>query len=799
MPVCLRATVPCDSHLTNGSQRVIPRKRDAKTSVSRNYELLQSIGEKLESPQHMLRIAPSGNYRPSLADQIPAAQTGNFEWLRAFVALQRHWRSSAAFAAFVSVTVTLAVFTQRPVYEPAGTVEIDPAISELGLPNTGGSGSSDAEYLETQAKNLGSDEMLIAVIRRLHLDQNSEFVDNPGNSFFTRLKLFGSVDKQAKDYALQGSEQSNGVFQLSQSENIALRSFRSRLTITRDTSSRLVSAAFSSHNPRLAALVANTLINLFIERSYTTRHDEIMRSSGWLAKQLDDVKEAMQKSNATLADYEKTWGIADLGGDEKPDSTFTQGMAELNRQLTQAEADRIQLQAYVSGLESGNDVQQVSSDLVIQNLTQKLADVRTALSEAVVVYGANHPNVKKLQNQASELQLQINAQRKAIIGRLKTSYADAQVREKLLRQEMRTATDQASHVGQYNILKKEAQTNRDLYNTLYTRVKEASISAESKASNIRVVDRARILDRPTRPDRLLITIFGLLAGVLGGVVIAFLKERFDTTVRHPDDMRRSTGISGISVMPTFESTNGSKAGILEPLLAQRNQANFEMAGTRSFFLERPRSREAEALRALQTSIMVRWPGDLPHVIQIVSACPGEGKTTIAVNLAVALSKQSRTCLVDADLRKPGIAASFGLFPHQGLGEVLAGSASLEATLVDAPGLKNLSILPSCPSTCPEQFLVSPPAMQQIVWALRQQFQQVIIDSAPLIAYADGRAIASLVDGLILVGRFGYTTREAMAQTIALLAHLNAAPIIEVVLNDANYAFLEHEYRYQANT
>jgi len=678
-------------------------------------------------------------------------------------------------AAIIFLSVAAYTFLKTPLYEGVARLQIDPNLSSsLGLDGNDKSSPVDADSrLKTEVAIIQSNTVALHVLKSLGLFRNPHFADAD------------TIKVNAKDLSDLTPAQRQKL----------LDKFYDSLTVKVIPNTQVVEIRFRSVERTIATGAANSIIDEYIQRNFETRVDSSKQVSQWLAMQMEDVKTNTTSAQQKLAEFQKENNFL---GDES-DNIVTDRLKQLNEELTQAEADRIQLQAYVSGLESGNDVQQVSSDLVIQNLTQKLADVRTALSEAVVVYGANHPNVKKLQNQASELQLQINAQRKAIIGRLKTSYADAQVREKLLRQEMRTATDQASHVGQYNILKKEAQTNRDLYNTLYTRVKEASISAESKASNIRVVDRARILDRPTRPDRLLITIFGLLAGVLGGVVIAFLKERFDTTVRHPDDMRRSTGISGISVMPTFESTNGSKAGILEPLLAQRNQANFEMAGTRSFFLERPRSREAEALRALQTSIMVRWPGDLPHVIQIVSACPGEGKTTIAVNLAVALSKQSRTCLVDADLRKPGIAASFGLFPHQGLGEVLAGSASLEATLVDAPGLKNLSILPSCPSTCPEQFLVSPPAMQQIVWALRQQFQQVIIDSAPLIAYADGRAIASLVDGLILVGRFGYTTREAMAQTIALLAHLNAAPIIEVVLNDANYAFLEHEYRYQANT
>jgi polysaccharide biosynthesis transport protein len=764
--------------------------------MSRNYELVRSIRNRLEPLQPMF----TRDHRPARLGQakLPATQINKSDWRRTLNILQWHWRSSASFAAVVFLTVTFVAFTQKPLYEPTATIEIDPPGTELGSWEAGAV-SNDTEYLETQAKKLESDELLVAVIRSLHLDQNPDVVGGGrefgGVSLFSRLNLFDWDVKPQEDSEAQLGEQTAVAPKLSKMENVTLRSLRSRVTITRDTSSRLVSARFSSHDPRLAALVTNTLVNLFIERSYKTRHDAVMQSSAWLSKQLDDVRESMKTSDAALVDYEMASGIAQLGVDDKQQSTFTQEVAELDRQLTQAQADRIRLEAYVNGIQAGKgaSLQQVGNDPVIQGLTQKVAALRTALAESLVVYGKNHPNVRKIQNQTDELEAQLTAQRRAIIKGIQNSYAAAQEREKLLSQEMKEAMDRVHHMGQYNILKKEAQANRELYNTLYTRVKQVGISAESKASNIWVVDPARVLDTPTRPHRMLIMTIGLFVGLLGGAMIVLLKDSFAPTIRNLDDVKRSTGISAISIMPTFESKNGSGGAPGPDFTLLRDKENCQTTAAQRFVWKRPRSPEAEALRGLQTSIMLCPLGSPPQVIQIVSAFPGEGKTTLAVNLAAALSRHSKTCLVDADLRKPGIADSFGILPQQGLGEVLMGRASLKAVLTHLPDLRNLSILPACvPTGDPGQLFVSQ-SMQEILRALRQEFQHVVIDSPPLIAYADGRAIAPLADGLVLVGRYGFTTCEAMARSIELLTHVNAAPIIEVVLNAVGHTSLASRY------
>src|SRR6202048_4422151 len=265
----------------------------------------------------------------------------------------------------------------------------------------------------------------------------------------------------------------------------------------------------------------------------------------------------MDNSNRALNGCEKDNGISTIGDNQ---NRFTEEMVELSRQLMQAQADRIQLQSYMNDLNGVRDssLPQISSNPVVQELTKKLAEVKAEISETRAIYGTSHPNTQKLQNQADELQTQLNAQRTEILRDMKTSYTAAQAREHLMQAQMQGASKQMTVLAQYNALKKESDASTQLYQALYQKIKEAAIAAETKSSNIRVVDRARILDRPTRPDSRKNIGIGLLLGILGGVVVAFLREGMETRIRTPEDIKRCLGADSVSVVPVMG--NGEAIG-----------------------------------------------------------------------------------------------------------------------------------------------------------------------------------------------------------------------------------------------
>ncbi len=716
-------------------------------------------------------VAPIRREIPQVAVESPWPTTsrdkGGVEWTRALYILRKNWRLSALFAGVLTITVVAVVFSLEPVYEPVARIEVDPSGEIFSLESR--ASGSDAEYLETQAQNLKSDKLAMDVIRRLHLDQNPA----------------AASDNNAKP--------EQALYQLSPAEYSALRSFRKNLTVKRDTSSRLISVSFASNDPKMAALVTNTVVTTFIDDTYRDQHDSIMQSTEWLARQLDDIRARMVESNKVLADFQKSIGVADLDSNK---STFTEQMGELNRQLTQAQADRIQLEALLKSVQTGSPdvLPEIRNNPVVQQLSTKLAELRSDLSQAKVVYGTSHPNVKKLQSQVDELQSQLEAQKSAVLGSLRTSYSAARAREQLMGSQMKDATNSLSQMGRYNALKSEAATNSEIYNTLYAKVKEAGITAASKSSNLRVVDEAHVLDSPTRPNRLLAIFVGLLAAVVGGVGVAFLREQFDTRIFTAEDMRLWTGSTSVSIVPFFlapdpkmlpPSDNGEKAIVASD--------NGKLPPGVEFLLERPHSPEAEALRSLYTSVMLSGSGQPPQVLLVVSSFPGEGKTTVAVNLAIAMAQHGSTCLVDADLRRGRVASALGIPSSPGLTDVLSQTVALDRVLVRVPSLPNLTVVPAHAGSVKAGQLVCSDLMPKVLADLRRQFQFVVIDCSPILPFADGRVLSSMADGLIFVGRSGITTREVVQQSVQLLNGVNAAPIIEFVLNAAD--FNSPQYRY----
>lgn len=752
----------------NSERWTWPERRDAMSArraeaMSQHFELGvgHSAGQQYSS-EFTRSVYPLQSH-PNDSDSV--------DWLRAINIVKKHWPLSAVFALVVLVSVTLATLAMKPVYEPQARVEVDPPGAEVfslqGNNNTGAS----TDYMETQAQNLQNDELTLEVIRKLHLDQSPYFGADP--------YAISSEARPANEVAVP----------LTPAENRALSVFKQSRKITRDAASRLITVSVSAHNPMVAAAVTNTLVNMFIERDYKLRNNAISQSSKWLQGQLDDIRQRMDDSNRALNSFEKDNGISTIGDNQ---NRFSEQMIELSRQLMQAQADRIQLQSYLDEIKGVQDssLPQISSNPVVQEFTKRLAEVKAEISETRAIYGTNHPNTKKLQNQADELQSQLNAQRAEILRDMKTSYTAAQAREHLMQSQMQGASKQMTILAQYNGLKKESDANAQLYQALYQKIKEAAIAAETKSSNVRVVDRARVLDEPTRPHRIQNIGIGLLVGMLGGVILAFLREGMDTRIRTPEDIKRCLGTESVSVVPVI--SNGESA--VQVHRWQPLRPNNTPQKPHLFQIDRPNSPEGEALRSICVSVRLsRQNVSTPQVLLIASPLTGEGKTTLSVNLALTLARHGRTCIVDADLRKEGVAQALGVAADHGIREILSKTMEIDQVLVSAVQLPNLSLLATGSAPGEPGGMISSGAMSDLVGKLRQRFEFVVIDSPPMLLFSDGRALSTLADGVILVGRSGVTTRDSLKRTMELLGGVRSAPVVELVLNAAEYPTMEYPY------
>ncbi|GAC1700355.1 MAG: polysaccharide biosynthesis tyrosine autokinase [Candidatus Acidiferrum sp.] len=712
-------------------------------------------------------------------------------------------------AGFLVSTLVLVAFLMRDMFQPTARVQIDPPNNEISTLQEieGAKVNNNQDYLETQAQILQSEGLAMRVIRLLRLDRNPEFV-NRGD-----LTRYGTAIGQTAQTTLGGGGDS-GLLQEQAAlanqtplESIALGAFQQRLSVTPVRNSRLIEVSYASHDPEIAQLVTNTLIAQFIEQSFHDRYKSTMESSGWLSTKLDEMRRKVERSNQAVSDYQKRFGLVESDDHEVP---LAQLMSEVNHQLSEAQANRMEAEAYVRMIDLGQSeaIPAVRDNPLYQNLMTHLADVRAQLAQAKAIYGDENTNVRKLENESNELAAQVEAERTRMVSRVRTSFGAAQAREQMMlssREKLRAQMgDASSHLVGYRMLKNEAIANAELYNTLQGRLKEAGIYAGLRTSNIHVVNLAAKLRKATAPHRGFIIGAGAMVSCMLALVLAFVRESFDNTVRTPDDIKEWIGLPSLALILS-SSTGGARkygttGGIAELKLGDPERSTsmpgdpVKLTGSTALMVG------AEAIRDLRTALLFSKPGVTPQVILVVSGSAGEGKTSVATNLALTFAMNGKTCLVDADLRKPLDARERAAQGNRGLSDVLSGGVTLDSALASAPGMSNLKVLSSGTFSTNPGDLVASGRVLAVVVALRQKFEYVVIDSPPLISFSDARILSTYSDAVVLVGRYGCTTRREIKRCVELLDEVGA-PVVGVALNNIDPAsddFRYYNYGYKPN-
>jgi capsular exopolysaccharide synthesis family protein len=436
----------------------------------------------------------------------------------------------------------------------------------------------------------------------------------------------------------------------------------------------------------------------------------------------------------------------------------------------------------------------------LQDLQKKRADLAVQYTEGLNQYGPNFPKVQRVQAQLKEVEDQIARESKGIVLQLESDYREAKQREELIRQalELQKAetNNMAEKMVQYNILKRESEADKTLYEGLLTKLKEAGISEGLKSSNLRVVDPAMIPSYPARPAKARNIALAFLVGLVGGIGLALLREYLDNTVKTPDDIETLTRLPSLAVVPTFGDgeSNKRRMGIFGGPSTNGHEKRIELVAQHL-----PKSQMSEAFRALRTALLLSQPDRPPQVILVTSALPREGKTTAAANLAVTLAQLGdKTVLVDADLRKPGVGRllNLGTGKYAGLSSYLAGVSTLDLVTVPHPAIPNLSAIPTGPLPPNPADLLSSHKLADAIAELRTKYKFVVIDSPPIMAATDAVILSVQADGVLLVVRSGETPKEAFTRTCDLLTSVKSR-LLGVVLNavDASAPDYYYSYRY----
>jgi capsular exopolysaccharide synthesis family protein len=692
--------------------------------------------------------------------------------------LRKHQWLILSFMLAVVTIVAIATFRMQPVYVATARIEIDRENANI-LPFQG-SDSYDymmdlENYIETQSKILTSQTLALQTIRNAGLSSRPEFSSPSGPS---EAVASGNLANQPRPPELG--------------------EFLGSLGVKRVPTSRLMDVSFESTDPQLAARIVNAHIATYIEQNFRSKYESTTQASTWLLDQLSELKIKVQKSEDARIAYERQNQIWTL--DDKQ-SIATQRLSDANKQLSDAQSERMKKESLYQFAKNGNldAVPQVQSNAALEDLLKKRDEAKSQFEDALNQYGPNFPRVQRLQAQLKDLDATIQKEKQQILSVLESDYQEARQREAMLAaaldQQKAEANQMAEKLVEYNILKREAEANKALYEGLMTKLKETAISASLRSSNIRVVDPAMVPTTPARPAKARNIALAFLVGLVGGIGLALLREYLDNTVKTPDDIETLARLPSLAVVPQFAGSNGHsrRSALLPGAAANGHEKRIELVAQHL-----PKSQMSEAFRALRTSILLSQADHPPQVILVTSALPREGKTTAAANLAVTLAQLGdKTVLVDADLRKPGIGRllNLGGGTYAGLSSYLAGVSSLDLVSVPHPAIPNLVAIPTGPLPPNPADLLSSHKLVEAIAELRARYKFIVIDSPPIMAATDAVILSVQTDGVLLVVRSGETPKEAFTRTRDLLASVKCR-ILGVVLNAVDSSAPDYYYSYR---
>jgi capsular exopolysaccharide synthesis family protein len=664
----------------------------------------------------------------------------------------------------------LYTFPQTPVYQSHAVLEWQGLnenflnMRDVSLLTDAGNASSPEYDIQTQIKILESRSLIERVAAKLGLSRRPLVLKQDRLSAWRRTLGLGRPDSNAR-------------------ADDALDMAASNLKIRGQANTRLIVVSCDSTDPRLAAEFVTTLIGEYIEQNLESRWKTTENTGAWLAHQMEDVKIKLEKSDDALQAYARASGLVFTS---EKDSVAEQRLREIQQELSKAQADRVARQSkYETALHAAPEsLPEVIDDGSLHEYQSKLAELRRQLADLTTAFTARHPKVKRVEAQIAALDSALEKERATIVHRILNDFEAARRREQLLdagySAQSRLVSDQADKVTHYNILKREVDTNRQLYDAMLQRVKEAGVASALRASNVRVVDPARAPLAPYKPDVTTNSLLGMLTGFLAGAAFVVMRERADRSLRQPGDAQACLGIAELGVVPS------GAAGIRRfpfPRASRRAVGDFALATW-----ERGLSPIAESFRAVVASIILAGEdGSRPRVVVVSSPNPGEGKTTVAVNLAIALSEISqRVLLIDADLRQPRLHEIFSLENEVGLTGILTGrsTAWTPTGAVETTHIPGLHVLPGGGSPDRAPRLLYSYRLAELLRAVRLQFDTVLIDTPPVLPMPDARVIARLADSVVLVVRANKTTREAAALACQRFAD-DGTLVLGAVLNDWN--------------
>ncbi len=700
----------------------------------------------------------NGYYAQATQTQLEVEQIQKSLPLSHYVWLLR--RNLWKMAAFVALCMTISYIVSvrlTPIYESTAVVDVDRQAPSaiVGQDSNRNASSNDADqFLATQVRLIQSDAVLRPVAQQFKLLEREQ-----------------QIDASQPEHARKA---------------INAPVLLKRLKVTRPPNTYLLWINYRSTDPQLASDVANAIANSYLSHSYNIRIRSSASLSTFMEQQLDELKAKMERSVEALLRFEREMNV--INPEEKT-NILSSRLLQLNTEYTNGQSDRVKKEAAWNSMKSGSlEAAQVSGQgeaLVL--LTQKLNEARQRLAEVKTTFGANHPEYRKAASHLAELEQQFEVTRSNVAGRIEVDFKQSLNREEMLKSAVAETKADFDKINgrsfEYQQIRREAESDKKLYEELVRKIKEAGINAGFQNNNIRIADLARPALRSVFPNVNLNLLLALLFSTILVIGVIILLDALDNTIRDPEQTSRLLGVDVIGSLPSVKNI-----GTLQSLLGEKTIGTSQGTAGKALGTERKDSRGyrtmstyEEAIRTLRSSILL---GDFDSRIKSIlmtSASPSEGKSTTAIHLAIANAEQGkRTLLIDADLRRPSIHRKLGMQMDRGLSNVLMGEMTWKMATLPIEQIANLDVIFSGPPSHRAADLIGP-LLGDMLDEFGKEYELIIIDAPPLLGFSEPLQMAAIADGVLVVSLAGETNRKAVGSLLSALKRLRAN-VIGIVLN-----------------
>ena len=717
------------------------------------------------------------------------------EYLR--VLRKRKWTVAAVFTLIV-LTVTIYSLSATPIYQASTRLIIDKENPNvMSIDEVMAVDASGTDYYQTQYKIIESRTVARDVVETLRLQESEEFSPEPADDFLSRWKraVFGTLNVWTRSLTELFQTQDNRPSKASFKDDARIiDAFLGRVTVEPIRSSRLVDIRFEAKDPVLATRIANTIAKVYIDKNLETKLDAVQDAVAWLHERIEDERRKVEAAEQALLGYkEKHSIITDFSSDTE--RVTAQKLAQLNEQVVEAESRRVEAETryhQARALEGSPDmldsVPEVLQSGLIREIKKMEVELFKRLSELSKKYGQKHPRMVAIESELATLEKRKAQEINRIISSLKNEYQVALAREQSLKQALTRQKQETLNLNQkaieYNVLKRQAESARQMYELLIKRFKETQLTEDMKTGNIRIVDRAEVPRFPVKPRKKLNIVLAMVVGLLFGVGLAFFFEYLDNTIKVPEDLKRYLNLPFLGPVPVMD---------------RDAQSGAEDVPAELVTLHSPKSTASEAYRGIRTSILFSSADEPPQVILVTSSGPQEGKSSTSVNLAIAMAQAGgRILLMDGDMRKPRLHHLFKLSRDRGLSNVLVGESNVKEAIFES-GVANLDVIPCGPIPPNPSEILGSRRMEKLLEVLRSSYKRIIIDSPPITAVTDAVVMSKMADGCVLVVRSGDTPREIVQNGLhklqAMGAHVLGAVLNGVNMGKEGYSYYQYYYYY----